>query len=332
MGVSLLLHNTFGIEAEASEFLEYHSEDELRHWISEGVFRRRPYFCIGQGSNLLLTRSRYDWTFLHSAIRSLEVTKESPEHVHVRVGSGVVWDDFVQYCVQNGWYGAENLSLIPGEVGAASVQNIGAYGVEVKDLIDSVETLDVQGVRRVYQASECAYVYRGSIFKSPSMKSVFVLYVNFRLSKQPHYTLDYGNVRQELEAYPEVTLENVRRVIMEIRKRKLPDPAVWGNAGSFFKNPVIPRMQYERLLALFPQIPSYDVDAERVKVPAGWLIEQAGWKGKTWGKVGVHDRQALVLINRGGASGSEVVELAEAIQKSVSERFGIDIQPEVNYL
>lgn len=329
---SLLPHNTFGIEAEAMEFLEYASESELKRLVDEGIFTLRPYFCIGSGSNLLFTRKYYDWTFLHSVIRSVEITYENRNWVEVRVGSGFVWDDFVQYCVERGWYGAENLSLIPGEVGAAAVQNIGAYGVEVCDLIDSVETMDVHGVRRTYHASECDYSYRNSLFKSPSMKSVFILYVNFRLSKHPCFMLDYGNVCQELEHCGEVTLASVRKAVMNIRRRKLPDPSVLGNAGSFFMNPVIPRRQYEKLRVRFPDMPCYEVGSERVKVPAGWLIERAGWKGRSMGRVAVHDKQALVLVNMGGAEGADVIALAEAVERSVAEEFGISISPEVNFI
>ena len=329
---SLLPHNTFGIEAEAADFCEFASGEELEQLIERGVFLTRPYFCIGGGSNLLFTQKRYDWTFLHSTVKTIEVTYENRNWVEVRVGSGVVWDDFVQYCVDSNWYGAENLSLIPGEVGAAAVQNIGAYGAEVCDLIDSVETIDVMGRKRIYKAAECAYAYRDSIFKCPNMKSVFILYVNFRLSKHPCFRLDYGNVRQALSQYDEVTLAHVRQAIVDIRRSKLPDPAQLGNAGSFFKNPVIFRSQYKELCTVFPDMPCYEVDADHVKVPAGWLIEQAGWKGKTLGRAAVHDRQALVLVNLGGAEGADVVALARAVQKTVADRFGIEIEPEVNFI
>ena len=292
----------------------------------------RPFFCIGRGSNLLFTKKRYDWTFLHSALRTIEVIYENRNWVEVRVGSGVLWDDFVQRCVENGWYGTENLSLIPGEVGAAAVQNIGAYGVEVCDLIDSVETMDIYGVKRVYKASECGYSYRDSIFKRPSMKSVFILYVNFRLYKHPYFRLDYGNVREELLRYGEVNLACVRQVIVDIRRKKLPDPTRLGNAGSFFKNPVIPRTLYEQLCVQFPSMPCYGVDTDYVKVPAGWLIEQAGWKGRILGRAAVHDKQALVLVNLGRAEGADIVALAHAVQEAVSECFGLVIEPEVNFI
>lgn len=328
---SLLSHNTFGIEAHAAYFMEYHSEDELKHMVKEGVFKERPYFCIGAGSNVLFTRPYYDWTFLHSAIRGMELTYEDANYVEVRVGSGEVWDEFVQTCVSRGWYGAENLSLIPGEVGASAVQNIGAYGVEVKDLIISVETLDTNGYRRIYKAHECEYGYRTSIFKQEDKKNIFILYVNFRLSKHPCFKLDYGNVRQEL-GEGEATLKHVRKAIIDIRRRKLPDPALQGNAGSFFVNPVISRTLYEKLRVAYPQMPSYEIDTNHIKIPAGWLIEQAGWKGQRMGPVAVHDKQALVLVNLGGATGGDVMRLAKAVQEAVYGKFGIEIRPEVNFL
>ena len=224
--------NTFGIDVEAAVFLEYGSVEELEKLIADGRITS-PYLHIGGGSNLLFT-GNYEGVILHSHIGGIEVTAENEEKVSVRVGAGVVWDDFVDYCTERGWYGAENLSLIPGEVGAAAVQNIGAYGVEVKDLISSVETVNIQGMKHVYQVDECNYSYRNSIFKSPEMKQVFVTYVCFSLSKKEHYTLDYGTIRQELEKYPKVDLKTLRRVIISIRESKLPDPKLLGNAGSFF--------------------------------------------------------------------------------------------------
>ena len=233
---SLLPYNTFGIDVSASRFLEYASVAELKEYIAQGAVTT-PFLHIGGGSNLLFTKD-YDGLILHSRIGGIEVTAEDSQTVSLRVGAGVVWDDFVACCVEHGWYGAENLSLIPGEVGASAVQNIGAYGVEVKDLITAVETVNVQGYGRVYSVEECEYAYRSSIFKRPENKSVFVTYVRFRLSKEERYTLDYGTIRQELAKYPAPTLPIVRKVIIEIRESKLPDPKVMGNAGSFFMNQI----------------------------------------------------------------------------------------------
>ena len=294
---SLLSHNTFGIDVKAACLLEYSSVDEL-----------------------------------HSLLDGLELLDENEQEVRVRVGAGVQWDDFVAECVSRGWYGAENLSLIPGEVGASAVQNIGAYGVEVKDLITAVVTMNIEGEQRVYSVDECQYAYRDSIFKRAEMKDVFVTHVCFCLSKQEHYTLDYGTIRQELEKYPVVTLPTVRRVIIDIRKSKLPDPKVMGNAGSFFMNPIVPRKQFEALQQEYPRMPFYELADGRVKIPAGWMIDQCGWKGKALGPAAVHDRQALVLVNCGGAKGSDIIALSDAVRASVREKFGIDIHPEVNFV
>ena len=294
--------NTFGLDVEAAVFLEYDSVEKLEELIAAGRITS-PYLHIGGGSNLLFTGD-YEGVILHSRIGGIEVTTEDKETVRVRVGAGVVWDDFVAYCVEHGWYGTENLSLIPGEVGASAVQNIGAYGVEVKDLISSVETVNIQGVKRVFQVDECGYSYRNSIFKRPEMKQVFVTYVCFRLSKKEHYTLDYGTIRQELEDCP-VDLKTLRQVIIRIRESKLPDPKVLGNAGSFFMNPVVPRGVFEALQKQYPQMPFYELDADRIKIPAGWMIDRCGWKGKSLGPAAVHDKQALVLVNRGGATGAD---------------------------
>ena len=327
---SLLSHNTFGIDVSAARFLEYASVEELQQQIAQGAVTT-PFLHIGGGSNLLFTKD-YDGLILHSCIEGIEVTEEDERTVSVRVGAGVVWDDFVAYCVAHGWYGAENLSLIPGEVGAGAVQNIGAYGVEVKDLITAVETVNIQGDQRVYSIEECGYAYRNSIFKRPENKSVFITYVRFRLSKEEYYTLDYGTIRQELGKYPELTLPVVRKVIIDIRESKLPDPKVMGNAGSFFMNPIVSK---EKLLALqqeYPQIPYYELADGQVKIPAGWMIDQCGWKGKSLGPAAVHDKQALVLVNRGGAKGSDIIALSDAVRASVRVKFGIDIHPEVNFV
>ena len=276
---SLLPYNTFGIDVSASRFLEYASVAELKEYIAQGAVTT-PFLHIGGGSNLLFTKD-YDGLILHSRIGGIEVTAEDSQTVSLRVGAGVVWDDFVACCVEHGWYGAENLSLIPGEVGASAVQNIGAYGVEVKDLITAVETVNIQGYERVYSVEECEYAYRNSIFKRPENKSVFVTYVRFRLSKEERYTLDYGTIRQELAKYPAPTLPIVRKVIIEIRESKLPDPKVTGNAGSFFMNPIVAKEKLEALQRDYPRIPYYELPDGRVKIPAGWMIDQCGWKGKS---------------------------------------------------
>ena len=330
---SLLPYNTFGMDVKASRFVEYASVEELRGlWNAEREAVARALH-IGGGSNLLFA-SDYEGLILHSAIKGYTVVKETEEEVEVRVGAGEVWDDFVAYTVANGWYGAENLSLIPGEVGASAVQNIGAYGVEAKDLIVSVDTFGLEtGEERRFMREECRYAYRESVFKQKLKGKYAVTFVTYRLKKHPVFNLEYGNIRAELEKQGcQVDLENVRRIIIAIRQAKLPDPKVLGNAGSFFMNPVVPKMQFEALLAQYPDMPHYPVDEAHVKIPAGWMIDRCGWKGKRVGHAGVHEKQALVLVNCGGATGKEVMHLAEEIVASVRERFGVTIRPEVNYI
>lgn len=327
---SLLSYNTFGIDAQAACILEYNSVDELKKLLSDGRIKR-PFLHVGCGSNLLFTKD-YDGIILHSCIKGFEIVGQTDLTVDVRVGAGMIWDDFVAICVDRGWYGAENLSLIPGEVGASAVQNIGAYGVEVKDLITAVETVCLNGEERIYKVGECGYSYRDSIFKRNENKDVFVTYVHFRLSKKEYYTLDYGTIRQELAAEPKITLHSVREVIVRIRESKLPDPKVLGNAGSFFMNPIVAREQFDNLKLRFPSIPHYELADGRVKIPAGWLIEQSGWKGKSLGPAAVHDKQALVLVNLGGAKGSDIIALSDVVRASVRGMFGIEITPEVNFI
>ena len=321
------------MDVKASLFIEYDSVEELKQILRDYPLEGDRWLHIGAGSNLLFTGD-YPGIVLHSCIRGFEVVAEDAEAVIVRVGAGEVWDDFVAYAVSNEWYGAENLSLIPGEVGASAVQNIGAYGVEAKDLIVEVETIEVAiGKECIFRNEECGYAYRESVFKLSLKRQHIVTKVSYRLRKTPSYHLDYGNVRAELEKSGcALTLSNVREGIIKIREAKLPDPKVQGNAGSFFMNPIIPYAQFEALSARYPQMPHYEVDAQRVKIPAAWMIDQCGWKGKQMGRAGVHHKQALVLVNLGGATGKEVIRLSEEIQKSVSDKFGVSISPEVNFI
>lgn len=330
---SLKSYHTFGMDVKASLFVEYASVEELQEILSQHLLEPGKWLHIGGGSNLLF-KGDYPGVILHSAIKGYEVVAEDDDEVIVRVGAGEVWDDFVAYTVENGWFGAENLSSIPGEAGASAVQNIGAYGVEVKDLIVKVEAVEVAtGEWRSFDNAACQYAYRDSVFKHVLKGRFIITYVSYRLKKTPCYHLDYGNVRAELEKRKEeLTLKHVREAIMEIREGKLPNPKVQGNAGSFFMNPVVSRSQFERLLEDYPRMPHYVVDADHVKIPAAWMIDQCGWKGKRMGRAGVHDKQALVLVNLGGATGEEVIHLSEEIQKSVFEKFGISIFPEVNFI
>ena len=325
---SLLRHNTFGIEAKCRRFIEYNSVEEAQQVAKMLTEADQPLLILGGGSNLLLTAD-YDGTVLHSGIRFLEQI----DSCHVRCGSGYVWDDFVAYCIANGLYGAENLSIIPGEVGASAVQNIGAYGVEAKDLIVSVEAVEIETGRICrFTNDECDYSYRQSKFKHTWRDRFLITAVTYKLSETYEPKLDYGNIRAALAVkgidFP--TAAELREVITEIRNAKLPDPKVLGNAGSFFMNPVVSTQKYIEFAQQYEGMPHYSIDNEHEKIPAGWLIEQCGWKGKAMGKAAVHDKQALVLINRGGATGNEVVRLCETIQHDVMQKFGIEINPEVN--
>lgn len=338
LNCSLLAHNTFGIDARCSRFLEYASVEEAQQVAlllrDEGL----PYIIVGEGSNLLLTKD-YDGIVVHSAIlgfKEVSVDGANADEVYVSYGSGVTWDDVVAESVSNGWHGAENLSLIPGEVGASAIQNIGAYGAEAKDLIYKVEAVEIATGKVVeFGVDECAYSYRQSRFKHEWKNKYLITHVTYRFSRHYSPDLDYGNIRQALaakgvEGMPSPEL--LRQTIIEIRQAKLPDPKVMGNAGSFFMNPIVGRDVYERLAAQYEAMPHYVVDADHIKIPAGWMIEQCGWKGKSLGRAGVHDRQALVLVNRGGATGNEVVALYEQIIKDVKKKFGIEIHPEVNVI
>lgn len=333
---NLLKHNTFGIDASCNRFIEFSSVSELlavcRHLTEEDC----PLLLLGGGSNLLLTGD-FHGTVLHSAIKGVEKVSEEDGTVLVRAGSGEVWDDFVAYCVAQGWHGLENLSLIPGEVGASAVQNIGAYGVEAKDFIECVEAVEIATGRRVtLENEECGYAYRQSRFKQDWRNRFVVTHVVYRLSTTFVPRLDYGNLykvvssKETGEENREVSALAVRNAIIQIRREKLPDPKDLGNAGSFFVNPVVSGEKYRELAAKYPDMPHFDAGGERVKIPAGWLIEQCGWKGRSQGRAGVYEKQALVLVNRGGATGREIVGLCEAIQHDVREKFGIKIQTEVN--
>lgn len=326
---SLLGHNTFGMDVKALRYVEYDSEEELQSLIPTLVTEKVLH--MGGGSNLLF-RDNFKGIVLHSAIDGINIVDETSAEVLVRVGAGVVWDDFVAWAVRCGYGGVENLSLIPGEVGASAVQNIGAYGVEAKDVIVLVEAVDLKtGQKRVFGMAECGYAYRQSIFKQQLKGQYAVTYVTYRLQKQPVLQLEYGNISVVLGSKEQVDVADVRQAIIDIRKAKLPDPKVQGNAGSFFMNPVV---SHEKFLALqqdYPQMPFYEVK-DGVKIPAGWMIDQCGWKGRSLGRAGVHDKQALVLVNLGGATPGEIIRLYETISKDVKEKFGIDIHPEVNLI
>lgn len=325
--------NTFGMDVECRRFIEFYSEDELRQVIKSLTDADKPLFVLGGGSNVLFTKD-FDGTVLHSAIKGHHATRMDGS-VFLRCGSGETWDDVVKLCVENGLYGAENLSLIPGEVGATAVQNIGAYGVEAKDLIFKIEAIDINtGQKREFSNEECDYSYRWSKFKGEWKNQYVITFVTYKLSDTFVPRLEYGNIQSELDkrGIKTPTVTQMRNVVKEIRKAKLPDPSVEGNAGSFFTNPIVTKSKYVQLVNGFGTVPHYLVDEENIKIPAGWMIEQCGWKGKLLGKVGVHSRQALVLVNKGGAEGKDVLKLCEAIQSDVMNKFGIEIKPEVNII
>lgn len=324
---SLLQHNTFGMDVSCRRFLEYESVEEAQQVAAILRDSHQPFLIIGSGSNLLLTGD-YDGIVVHSAIRGIE------EHdAMVTAGSGETFDQLISWCIAHGLYDLINLSLIPGDVGASAVQNIGAYGVEVAQYINKVEAVEIATGKVVtILAAECVYAYRQSLFKTEWKNRYLITRVTYQLSTvfEPH--IDYGNIRAELErqGIASPSPEQLRQVIIDIRRSKLPDPDVEGNAGSFFVNPIVQRSLFEELLTHYPDMPHYPVDDEHVKIPAGWMIERCGWKGKSLGRAGVHSKQALVLVNRGGATGNDVVTLCRQIQHDVKAMFGVEIHPEVN--
>jgi UDP-N-acetylmuramate dehydrogenase len=319
--------HTFGMDVKADRLIEFANEDELKSALTGAV---KQLLFMGGGSNLLFLNN-FAGTVFHSVIDDIDIVAEDDNSISLRVGSGVVWDDFVAYCVEKGWWGVENLSLIPGEVGASAVQNIGAYGVEVKDVLQNIEAISVDDLsKRIFTNDECNYGYRDSIFKN-SLKGKYVItYVTYRLSKTANPNIGYGALKSVLSENP--SLKEIRDAIIAVRNSKLPDPKVYGNAGSFFMNPVIPMEQFAKLQSRYPEIPSYPALDSYIKVPAGWLIEKSGWKGKSLGNAAVYEKQALVLINRGGATGMEIKHLADTVIADVHKIFGITLHAEVNYI
>ena len=325
---SLADRNTFGMDVRADSLIDWASTDELKNALLD---ISKPILMIGGGSNLLFMGD-FKGTVLHSTISSIDIIASTDKDVHVKVGAGVVWDDFVAWCSINGFWGVENLSAIPGEVGASAVQNIGAYGVEAKDVIDTVQTICLtDGSERDFSNKECNYAYRQSIFKNELKGQYAVAYVIFSLSKVAQPKLGYGALGQEVERLGGPTLANIRQAVISIRESKLPDPKVLGNAGSFFMNPVISEQEFNIIRSNYPDVPSYPAPGG-VKVPAGWLIEKSGWKGRSLGPAAVYEKQALVLVNKGGATGADVKRLADTIIEDVKQKFGISLSTEVNYI
>lgn len=332
--ISLKESNTFGIEAHTKEFVEVTNVEELLVLVSTFNFSSRKILVIGGGSNLLLTQD-FDGMVIKNSIKGMELINEDENHVWIKVMSGEKWHDFVLYSIDKDYAGIENLSLIPGCVGAAPMQNIGAYGVEIKDTFSSLEAVEIEtGNLVTFTNAECKFGYRESIFKNEAKGKFIIVSVTFKLNKHPNFNITYGAIQQTLDknGVKKISVKAISDAVIEIRTSKLPNPKVLGNAGSFFKNPEIPTTEFDRLKIQFPTIVGYPTLNGNIKLAAGWLIEQCGWKGKKVGNVGSHKDQALVIVNYGGATGNEIWQLAMDIQQSVKEKFGVTINPEVNII
>ncbi|MCE5346608.1 MAG: UDP-N-acetylmuramate dehydrogenase [Bacteroidales bacterium] len=330
--ISLKKYNTFGLDYKADNLISIKTEEEAISILKENRKIDQPLFVIGGGSNLLFTGD-YKGTLMHSEIEGITIEEEHPEYVIVSAGSGVNWDKFVERCVNNGFGGLENLSLIPGSVGASPVQNIGAYGIEAKDIIEKVRVVSVSdGSVSELTNNECRFGYRNSIFKEEFKNRFLVIRVYFRLSTNPILKLDYGSLTDEISKLGGVNIRNVRQAVVNIRRSKLPDPEILGNAGSFFKNPLVDKDFANALREQYHGIPFYDDPSGKIKLAAGWLVDQCGWKGKRIGDAGIHEKQALVLVNYNNATGKEIFDLSEKIRQSVSDKFGIELEREVEVI
>lgn len=332
--VSLKPFNTFGIDASASYLEEVTSIEELKDLVKSPVFQENSRLILGGGSNLLLTQN-FEGLVVKMNIKGIESIKEDANTIWIKAGAGVIWHEFVLYCVGHNYAGVENLSLIPGTVGAAPMQNIGAYGIEIKDVFDSLTALNIETQQlETFDLATCRFGYRESIFKHEARGKYIIVEVTFKLNKNASFHIEYGAIKDTLAemGITELSIKAISDAVIHIRQSKLPDPTQIGNAGSFFKNPEISTEQFLKLKNEFPAIPSYPINETSVKVPAGWLIEQAGWKGQRFGNVGVHTKQALVLVNYGGGNGNEIKELSEKIQASIFEKFGIRLSAEVNFV
>jgi len=332
--ISLRPYNTFGIEASAKYFANFQNIDELTELLNYKPQTTNHKLVLGGGSNILLTKD-VSGLVLKNEIKDIAIVKEDDEHIYLKAGAGENWHRLVMHCVENNYAGVENLSLIPGNVGASPMQNIGAYGVEIKDVFHELEAFHLHDKNLVkFELKDCEFGYRESVFKRKYKGEFAIASVTYRLNKKPVYHTSYGAINQELErmGVKELSIQAISQAVVNIRSSKLPDPKVIGNAGSFFKNPQVERKQFVQLQSSYPSIPSFPFDDERVKVPAGWLIEQCGWKGYRNGDAGCYSKQALVLVNHGSASGQEIYALSEAILQSVEIKFGIRLEREVNVL
>jgi len=327
--VPLKKFNTFGLEYIAERMVHVRKDKDAILLFKGGLSLKKPILILGSGSNILFTEN-FTGTIICPDFEGIKVEKQDQNNVIISSGAGIVWDKLVEWSVNKGYSGLENLSLIPGQVGATPVQNIGAYGTEVKDYIVQVETIRIaDGSIRTFTNEECKFGYRSSIFKSGEKGKYLVTRVHYRLTVHPIFNLNYGSLKQEVTNLGDITLRNVRTAVINIRNSKLPDPSVIGNAGSFFKNPVVSSHEASILKKSYPMLPVYDDGMGGSKLAAGWLIDQCGWKGKRLGDAGVHDKQALVIVNYGKATGKEIFALSEEIKKSVREKFNVELEREV---
>ncbi len=324
---SLKKHNTFGIEARAKYFFSVTYSSILQDIIRSEFLKDKEVLILGGGSNILFVND-FEGVVLHNLIKGIRLTGENEEAVFIEAGSGENWPGFVDFTVEKGWYGLENLSLIPGTVGAAPVQNIGAYGVEQQNCFDHLTAVNLKtGEQRKFTHAECTFGYRHSYFKeNPGW---FILSVTYKLMKNGKPVLHYAPLKEHFAGKKEIKPEEISEHIKELRRNKLPDPAETGNSGSFFKNPEIASEHYARIKSIYPNVPAYPLDNGKIKIAAGWLIEQCGWKGKRMKDAGVYHKQALVLVNHGSATGNDILQLAGEIKQSVLEKFGIELEPEV---
>ncbi len=322
-------YNTFGIGANAHQFATFSSAEELQELFERAG--KEKFMILGGGSNILLTKD-FDGIVLKNEVRGIDTVHEDPHHVYVKAGAGESWHQFVLYCLERNLAGVENLSLIPGSVGASPMQNIGAYGVEIKDVFHDLEAYHIKSKKVLtFSNTDCGFGYRESIFKNKVKGEYVILNVTYRLNKIPEYNTSYGAIGDELTRMGQgVSIQTISQAVINIRSSKLPDPAKIGNAGSFFKNPTLPESEFFKLKNAHPNVPAYPQEDGTVKIAAGWLIEQCGWKGYRKGDAGCHERQALVLVNYGNASGGEIYELSEEILQSVLLKFGVSLEREVN--
>ncbi len=327
---SLINLNSFGLDVKSRWYAEPFDEDSVIEILSDKAFKNERVLITGTGSNILYSKD-FDGLLIHPAIMDISITSESDEFIFLCAGAGVIWDDFVEYCVDRGWGGLENLSWIPGSVGASPVQNIGAYGTELSDCVHEVHFVDIETCKkRVFNRDECKFGYRESIFKKELSSGAVITYVTFRLSKFPVINRSYKELDIHLSDISDPSVRDVRRVVIDIRKSKLPDPQEIGNAGSFFKNPVVSAGFASDLKKIHPSLTLYETGKGMFKIPAAWLIEQCGFKGIRAGNAGTHSKHALVLVAYKGATGEDILNLAERIAFEVKNRFGISIEPEVN--